>query len=191
MKKIGFLLFILLFPFLIYAAELTSTQQIKMAKKALATNYNPSNDALKATWGNLYEAEDRLKSIKKFENANDKKETDRLLKEIERRKNKVAVKRNLLPIDRFFLDNGLDVIMRVESSEKGIERNDVIELIHPFWSRPLVHKITNGGDIKEGSFLAILKKIGFSFVVFNNEKGGERAFVQAFDLKDGSSSIAK
>ncbi len=67
-------------------------------------------------------------------------------------------------MDRVFLNQGMDVEVILEGNMK-----DILTLKYVLWSRPLVYKFTNGGDMSDGSFLSNLKKAGFKSVNFDNK----------------------
>jgi hypothetical protein len=61
------------------------------------------------------------------------------------------------------LDQGMDVRITLSGVAK-----DSVTLKWVLMSRPVVHKITKGGSMREGAFLENLKKIGFRHVTFND-----------------------
>lgn len=159
-------------------AEMTPSQHLTAAKKALADGYKPDKDPMKTTWGNITQAEEHLKAIKKYDNDEEKKESQKLWDEIERRKKeinrlaKILAKKLMIQqrasfrekLDEIFLKSGMDVNVVLEGTEK-----DILRLEYVLWSRPSMYKFTNGGDMNEGSFLSNLKKAGFKRVYFDNK----------------------
>ena len=156
----------------------TTDQHLSGAKRALETDYQPNKDPMKTKWGHIAEAEDHLKAIKYYDNEQQKADADKLMKEIERRKREIEKVAKLVAkkimvqqredigkkMDKVFLDQGMDVEVILEGNEK-----DILTLKYVLWSRPLVYKFTNGGDMSDGSFLSNLKKAGFKRVNFNNK----------------------
>jgi hypothetical protein len=61
------------------------------------------------------------------------------------------------------LDQGMDVQIMLGGAAK-----DTVRLKWALMGRPVVHKMTNGGSMSDGSFLANLEKIGFRRVTFSD-----------------------
>lgn len=61
------------------------------------------------------------------------------------------------------LDQGMDVRISLSGASKN-----TVTLKWALMGRPVVHKITNGGSMAEGAFLANLQKIGFRRVSFSD-----------------------
>lgn len=84
-------------------------------------------------------------------------------------------------LDNAFLDLGLDVKFRIEGKFA-----DKLKLKNKYWSRPMTHKITQGGNLENGSFLPLALKAGFRWIIFEDEHG----FLQVYDTYNGESSLA-
>jgi len=63
-----------------------------------------------------------------------------------------------------FLDNGMDVRVSVLGKDR-----DILKMQYVLWGRPLIHKITEGGSMDEGSFLSNLQAMGFKKVIFDDK----------------------
>jgi hypothetical protein len=153
---------------------LTAAQRIEEAKKALATDYSPNKDMMKAKWGRVADAETHIKQIASFESDAQKEEVESINKEIARRRkeiDKVAAiaaqqmaieKRRSVAkeLDKIFLDNNMDVKIEVEGKSA-----EVLKLTWILWSRVTVHKFTTENG---GSFLSNMQSQGFKRVYFRD-----------------------
>lgn len=156
---------------------ITTDQHLSGAKKALETDYQPSEDPMETKWGHVTEAEEHLSAITQYDNEQQKTDANNLLEEINRRNKEIdklskAVERKIAVqlrenlrnnLEKGFLELGWDVEVTLKGKEK-----DILNLKYVLFSKAMVYKLTNGNDLSEGSFLLNIKKSGFKRVHFTN-----------------------
>lgn len=150
--------------------KMTSVEHLSAAKTALATNYKPNRDIMKATWGQVSVAKDHLSAI--ILGSPEYPEAQKLMKEVQRREKEipkvaVIVAQNIMRkqrkefadrYERSLLNEGMDVHVSVSG------KNDTtLRMKWVLMSRPLVYKIIN-----DENNMSNLKRMGFERIVFTD-----------------------
>lgn len=144
-------------------AEISGSQRLAEAKKALADGYSPNKDPMKTNWGKVAEARKQLEDIKP--DVKEYAEAQKLMKEVERREAEInrmsqMVARDIVAgqMEKKLLSEGMDATVTVAGPEKT-----TITFKYVLFSRPLVYKLTN-----ETEFLQNMRDAGFRKVIFTD-----------------------
>lgn len=150
--------------------ELSPSEHLEAARKALADGYKPDKNPAKTRWGDVDSARKHLDAIPKDDPI--AKEASKLLAEVTRREKEIKrladrFARDMIArtrqeyagqLEKNFLTRGIDASVRVSGKESS-----TITIEYILFSRPMVYKLTTEGD-----FVQTLRKAGFQKLIFDN-----------------------